>query len=111
LLHPGRVKHYANIKTKDMKTHKFRSIFNITDHIPNKNEIVFNSYDNKLLSKFTCDNFADIVFDNLDAKGKPCWNKKHFLYQIEMLDYIPENYSRVYLYGVWDVVKPAIAKI
>jgi hypothetical protein len=94
-----------------MKTPKLRSIFNIVDHVPSKRKPVYSCYDNKFLSKFTCDDFAELVFDNLNAKGKPCWDKKHFLYQIEMLDYIPENYARVYLYGVWQTVKPAIAKI
>ena len=72
-----------------MKKNSFRSISNIKDHIPSQRSPVYNSYDNKLLSKFDGDNFADLVFDQCDSNGKPCWNKKHFLYQIEMLDYIP----------------------
>jgi hypothetical protein len=91
-----------------MKKYKFRSISNIEDHIPSKRNPVYNSYDNKLLSKFSCDDFASLVFDLCDANGKLIWDKKHFLYQIEMLDYIPENYARVYLYGVWQIVKETL---
>lgn len=91
-----------------MKRYKFRSISNIEDHIPSKRSPVYNSYDNKRLSKFNSDDFVELVFDLCDSNGKPTWDKKHFLYQIEMLDYIPENYARVYLYGVWDVVKETL---
>ena len=91
-----------------MKTQRFRSIFNIVDHVPSKRSPVYNCYDNKLLSQFNSDDFAELVYDNCDLDINPCWDKKHFLYQIEMLDYIPKNYSRVYLYGVWDVIKGAI---
>jgi len=91
-----------------MEKYKFRSLSNIEDHIPSQRKPAYNSYDNKLLSKFDGDNFADLVFDNCDSNGKPCWDKKHFLYQIEMLDYIPDNYARVYLYGVWGVVRESL---
>ena len=91
-----------------MKKYSFRSISNIEYHIPSQRSPIYNSYDNKLLSKFNSDNFADLVFDHCDSNDKPCWDKKHFLYQIEMLDYIPDNYPRVYLYGVWEVVKETL---
>jgi hypothetical protein len=91
-----------------MKKYKFRSIFNIADHIPSKRMPVYISYDNKLLSKWDSDDFASFVLDRCDGNDKPCWDKKHFLYQIEMLDYIPKDYARVYLYGVWEVIKGAI---
>jgi hypothetical protein len=91
-----------------MKTLKFRSIFNIVDHVPSKRSPVYNCYDNKLLSQFDADDFAEFVFDNCDSEMNPRWDQKHFLYQIEMLDYIPKNYPRVYLYGVGDVIKGAI---
>ena len=93
------------------KTYKFRSISNIKDHIVSQRNPGYNSYDNKLLSEFDGDDFAELVFDNCDSNTKPCWDKKHFLYQIEMLDYIPENYARVYLYGVWDVVREVLQAI
>lgn len=87
-----------------MKT-EFRSIFNIPDHVPYLEGKPTRSYGNKRLSEFSADDFAEFVFDNCDMNGKPCWNEDHFLYQIEMLDHIPENYARVYLYGVWEVLK------
>ena len=85
---------------------KFRSIFNIQDHVPSKRKPVFHCYDNKTLARFTHDDFAEYVFDNMNLDGT--FDKNSFLCQIEMLDYIPDNYGRVYLYGVWDVVKEAI---
>jgi hypothetical protein len=90
-----------------MKT-EFRSLYNVADHVPyphNKHE---RSYSNKLLSNFNSDDFAEFVLDKCDSVGTPCWSKDHFLYQIEMLDYIPANYARVYLYGVWEVVKDVL---
>jgi len=82
----------------------FRTISNIRDHIPSKRKPIFNCYDNKKLSEFDHDDFASYVLDHCDLDMNPRWDKKHFLYQIEMLDFIPKNYSRVYLYGVWDTV-------
>ena len=88
-----------------MKKYSFRSISHIINHVPSTKKPVYNSYDNKELLKWDSDNFADYVFDHLNAHGKPAWNEEHWLYQIEMLDYIPQDYARVYLYGVWVVVE------
>ena len=85
-----------------------RSIFNISDHIVSNRIPVYSCYDNKKLSEFDHDDFASYVFDKCDMNIIPQWSKDHWLYQIEMLDYIPRSYARVYLYGVWDVVKDAI---
>jgi hypothetical protein len=87
--------------------YKFRSLSNIVDHIPSKNNPVCNSYDNKLLSEWDSDDFASFVLDRCDSNNKLPEDEKYFLflYQIVYLDYIPVNYARVYLYGVWEVVK------
>lgn len=91
-----------------MKREKFRSIFNLVDHVPSEKKPAYNEYDNTLLSKFSHDQFASFVLDRVDQNNKPMWDKNSFLYQIEMLDDIPMCYARVYLYGVWDVIENAI---
>jgi len=84
---------------------KFKSIFNIRDHIPKERHPQYASYDNKKLSNYKHDDFADLVFDQCDLDMNLCCDKDSFLNEIEMLEYIPKYYSRVYLYGVWECIK------
>jgi hypothetical protein len=95
------------------------SIFNIKDHIPSTRKPVFASYDNKTLSKWKHDDFADYVFDqcheeypNPEKQDITVYtlaaNEDSFLWDIPYLEHIPSLYTRVYLYGVWDIVKDVI---
>jgi len=77
--------------------------------VPKKRTPVFACYDNKKISKWTKDDFADYIFDNSDAfTGKFSPSETFFNPLDVILDYlecIPENYARIYLYGVFDLFK------
>ena len=97
----GRLSQFKNMKVS-------KSIWNIKNHIPSERKPRYASYDNKLLSKWDSDNFADYVFDQCDVRNKLVCKRDSFLNEIDMLDYIPENYARPYLYGVWECIKPVL---
>ena len=86
-----------------------RSIFNIKDHIPYPEDgKKTRSYSNKLLSEWDADEFADYVFDQCEGLARPAWDVKHWLHQLEYLDEMPKSYTRVYLYGVWQILQDVI---
>ena len=87
---------------------KYRTIWNIRDHVPMIRKPQYASYDNKPLSKWDSDDFAGFVIDQCDSKMKLQLKSDSFLNEIDMLNYIPENYARVYLYGVWECIKPVL---
>jgi len=84
------------------------SLWNIHNHVPKERTPQYACYDNKLLSEWTSDDFADFVLDQCDMDLILHCDKKSFLNEIDMLKYIPQNYARVYLYGVWECVKEVL---
>ena len=74
--------------------------------IPSIRKPVFASYDNKKLKNWNCDDFADYIFDNQDAKGE--LQTEGTFFNDTILEYIkamPQHYQRVYLYGVFELFK------
>lgn len=64
------------------------------------------SYSNKRLTEWNSDDFVEFVFDNCDSNGNFVFG--NFLDGTDYLNYIPKHYARVYLYGVWEVLKELI---
>jgi len=98
----------AECKTK----HKMKklSMMHITgDIVPIKRTPRFSEYDNKPLCQFTHDDFASLCLDFIDKEGNMDENIILFKkFDIDYLKYIPKNYSRIYLYGVWNIIEEII---
>lgn len=92
-----------------MKSKIKKSITEIDGNIipfPSKNQ--FSNYDNKLLKDYDCDDFASLIIDACDCTGQLANCRQNPLlddYDIPYLKCIPKEFSRVYLYGVWMVLK------
>jgi hypothetical protein len=67
-------------------------------------------YSGKQLKQFTYDMFADMILDCCDHKGELVKdsNKLTNNYELKYLDHIPKTFARVYLYGVWEVIRDCI---
>ena len=63
------------------------------------------SYGNRKLKEYTCDDFASYVLDNEELNGSGRISEDSYLSEIEYLQYIPNAFARVYLYGVWVLLK------
>ena len=79
--------------------------------IPKKRNPRWACYDNKPLKNWDSDDFANFIMDHSKNNGK--FNaSKTFLADdtnmCEILECTPENFSRIYLYGVWEVLKDRI---
>jgi len=86
--------------------------------IPVVRKPVYASYDNKKLKNWTADNFADYVFDKCASPGKFAKNEKYIFFVkesfifdslAEYLEEIPPHFARVYLYGVFEMLKARIS--
>jgi hypothetical protein len=67
------------------------------------------SYANKKVIDLDDDEFAEYVFDNCDLEYKFSVNDTVFKgYDMFYLNHIPKAHPRVYLYGVWSVLKAMI---
>ena len=69
---------------------------------------VFNSYDNKPLSKFNCDDFANYIMDNTSVVTHIVEENYFTPFIQKYLNSIPNLQGineRVYLYGVFEVIK------
>lgn len=93
---------------------KLTALDGIPDHIPVAALDTWACYDNKKLSQFTHDDFAEFVFDQLDSQNDLSDGNTFIHIYEPARRYIKEAknipYMRVYLYGIWDVVKEMINK-
>ena len=82
------------------------------EFIPKTRNPAYSSYDNKPLKKWSCDDFAEYIFDNSTFGGT--FNPEGtFLdtdtYMEEYLEDLPKIKSqRVFLYGVFEMLKARI---
>lgn len=86
-------------------------IFNFTmpydpELIPSMRKPAYNSYDNKKLENWDCDDFVTYVFDHQNSKGELVAEGTFFNDTIlQYFEGMPQNYQRVYLYGVFELLK------
>ena len=66
------------------------------------------SYSNKPLKDWDCDNFVEYIKDNSTREWDCSDSLLCYLYDIDYLNHIPENYAPIYLYGVWQILEEYI---
>ena len=95
-----------------MKTKELKSITQIDGNIiPCSREKEFSCYDNKMLKDYNSDDFASFIMDCCDNTGQIAKDAHNILldnYDIYYLSTIPKEFTRVYLYGVWMILKSHI---
>lgn len=99
----------AGSKKKSNKTrcaHRYNPGF-----VPKTRTPALARYDNKPLQSWDCDDFAEYIFDNCTPDKKFVGDGTFISEDDVILDYleeIPRKYSRVYLYGVFELIKGGI---
>jgi hypothetical protein len=74
------------------------------DMIPSIRKSKFACYDNKKLKNWNEDDFAEYIFDHSDSKGvfNPAGTfLENYEEMIRKINSVPENYKRVFYYGVF----------